>query len=185
MSRTNIFLGIALLIAVVTLGSSHRVLSDAVSRYLPPQAFSDLPPPVQTALEGRRCSVPQPSAQGLRRSIARGRFTTSTETDLAVLCANEGSSTILIFRGGRASDVVALAPRPDDQYMQLADDANVGYGRAVAVARPAEIRTHHRYYGGREPPPLDHDGVDDAFVEKASVVWYWYEGEWLQLQGVD
>ena len=31
----------------------------------------------------------------------------------------------------------------------------------------------------------DHDGIDDAFLEKASVTWYWDNGRWMQLQGAD
>jgi hypothetical protein len=47
------------------------------------------------------------------------------------------------------------------------------------------ISQHHKRYGGPEPPPLDHEGINDAFVEKASGVWYWYRGKWLRLSGAD
>jgi hypothetical protein len=30
-----------------------------------------------------------------------------------------------------------------------------------------------------------HDGIDDAFVEKASAVWYLRQGKWVQLAGTD
>ena len=43
---------------------------------------------------------------------------------------------------------------------------------------------HYRAYGGPEPPPIDHHGIDDAFLEKASVTWQdFHQGKWLQLQG--
>ena len=29
----------------------------------------------------------------------------------------------------------------------------------------------------------DHQGIDDAFLEKASVTYYWYEGKWLDPSG--
>jgi hypothetical protein len=45
--------------------------------------------------------------------------------------------------------------------------------------------SHYRAYGGPEPPPIDHNGVDDAFLGKAYVVWYYQNGEWLQLTGAD
>lgn len=44
---------------------------------------------------------------------------------------------------------------------------------------------HYRAYGGPEPPPIDHQGIDDAFLEKASTTWYYDGGRWLQLQGAD
>ena len=47
------------------------------------------------------------------------------------------------------------------------------------------ILSHNRDYGGPEPPPIDHDGVNDVFAEKASVVHYFYRGRWLALTGAD
>ena len=44
---------------------------------------------------------------------------------------------------------------------------------------------HYRAYGGPVPPPIDHQGIDDAFLEKASVTWYFHECKWLRLQGAD
>ena len=50
---------------------------------------------------------------------------------------------------------------------------------------PKYIQDHYVRYGGPKPPQLDHDGIDDGFDGKASVVRYWYGGRWLQLQGAD
>ena len=61
----------------------------------------------------------------------------------------------------------------------------VGYSRAVDVATPADIEGHYARWGGPKPPPLDHDGIEDVFVEKGSRVWYWYGGHWLKLTGSD
>jgi hypothetical protein len=36
-----------------------------------------------------------------------------------------------------------------------------------------------------KPPRIDHKGIDDAFVGKASEVHYYYRGKWLELQGAD
>ena len=47
------------------------------------------------------------------------------------------------------------------------------------------ITVHYRAYGGPKPPPIDHKGINDVFVGKASVVYYLYKGEWLQLTGAD
>ena len=47
------------------------------------------------------------------------------------------------------------------------------------------IMRHYRAYGSPQPPPIDHHGIDDAFLEKASVTWYFYNGRWLRLQGAD
>jgi hypothetical protein len=47
------------------------------------------------------------------------------------------------------------------------------------------IRQHHEPFGGMKPPPLTHAGINDAFVGKASVVWYWPEGKWRELTGAN
>jgi len=44
---------------------------------------------------------------------------------------------------------------------------------------------HYRAYGGPEPPPIEHQGIDDAFLGKASITWYFHKGKWLRLQGAD
>jgi hypothetical protein len=53
------------------------------------------------------------------------------------------------------------------------------------LASPQHIRQRHRDGAGAEPPPPDHDGIEDTFIEKASVVWYWHAGRWSQLAGAD
>jgi hypothetical protein len=53
------------------------------------------------------------------------------------------------------------------------------------VASARLIREYQRGFGGPASPPLDHDGIDDSFLEKGSSVWYWYRGQWLELQGAD
>jgi hypothetical protein len=44
---------------------------------------------------------------------------------------------------------------------------------------------HFNAYGGPKPPPIDHEGIDDAFIEKAPVTWYFHNGAWLRLTGAD
>ena len=42
-----------------------------------------------------------------------------------------------------------------------------------------------RPMGGPKPPPIDHQGINDAFLEKASSVHYFHEGKWLRLTDAD
>jgi hypothetical protein len=52
----------------------------------------------------------------------------------------------------------------------------------------AYILEHDRAYGQAHgfalPPVLDHQGINDAYFEKASVVHYFYQ-RWLKLSGAD
>jgi hypothetical protein len=86
---------------------------------------------------------------------------------------------------GFAKAVSQLAARPDADFLQVVAPGEIGFSRAIAVASPDFIREHHERYGGTTPPPLIHAGINDAFVEKASVVWYRHQGKWLQLTGAD
>ncbi len=95
-------------------------------------------------------------------------------------------SAILVFRGGTTDAVSELGERPDADFLQAVTAGGaVGFSRAIGIADPTYIQERHRRYGGPTPPRLDHDGINDIFVEKASVVWYWSGGTWLQLQGAD
>ena len=65
-----------------------------------------------------------------------------------------------------------------------ADQAELG--RAISWMRLVPMRVEEgEGHLGPEPPPIDHQGINYAFIEKASVVLYWYEGQWLCLQGAD
>ena len=159
--------------------------ADAATVRLKPSAFPDLPATVRRYLERRECEIPQAFSGGAPHNVVRGRFTSATQIDIAVLCSKALVSTVLVFRGGATSAVAELARRRDEGFLQGVDAAGVGYSRALGVASRSHIREHYDAYGGPKPPPMDHDGIDDIFVGKASIVWYWYRGRWLQLQGAD
>jgi hypothetical protein len=44
---------------------------------------------------------------------------------------------------------------------------------------------HSDPYVAPKPPRIDHQGIDDAFIEKGSSVWYFRAGRWLKLNGAD
>lgn len=186
---TNALLFLLLLVQPVrTLPSPQEW--DAAERAivrLKPDAFKNLSPAVRTDLHRRQCSIPQPD--GLDgagpHNVIRGRFTSQTSTDIAVLCSKGGVSTILVYRGGDTKDVATLAAMADKGFLQAGHAKPIGFSRAIGVASPAQMRIYHEAFGAGKMPRLDHDGIDDAFVGKASIVRYWTGGKWLELQGAD
>ena len=150
-----------------------------------PDAFDDLPSSVREELKRRGCTIPQVYSGVERSNIVRGRFTAPDQIDIAVMCSRDHVSSILIFQEESTTMVKELASAPDLNYLQGIGGGVIGFSRALGVAGPRYIQEHYEAYGGPEPPPLNHDGVNDVFVGKASVVWYWYEGQWLQLTGAD
>lgn len=152
---------------------------------LPVEAFADLPAAVAGVLRSRNCRVPQPSPEGAPRNVIRGEFFAKGEAGWAVLCSVENSTALLVFRSDRDTHPDTLSTSEDLHYLQGLGGSRIGYSRQITVADRAFILRHYRAYGGPEPPPIDHQGIDDAFLEKASVTWYFHRGKWLTLQGAD
>jgi len=153
---------------------------------LKPDAFEVLSPPVRADLERRGCSVPQTYMNGSPHNVVRGRFTSARQLDIALLCSRVHASSILVYPSGALVGVRELARQPDRSYLQIVNgDGVIGFSRSLSVATPQYIRRQHARYGGPTPPALDHDGIEDGFLEKASVVWYWHQGRWWRLPGAD
>jgi hypothetical protein len=155
---------------------------------LQPAAFPELPAAVRADLEQRGCTVPQPFVRrGGRANVIRGRFLSATPTDVAVLCSTARRSAILVYRGGAAPPAAVLEPLPDATFLQVVDrDGSIGFSRSLSTATPGHVRRHAVY--GPAPAPalaIDHDGIEDAFLEKGSSIWYWSGGKWSRLPGAD
>ena len=85
----------------------------------------------------------------------------------------------------RPAPVPAIRVPPRGQAGIRVPPVGAGYSREIRAVGLRLIMGHYRAYGGPEPPPIDHQGIDDAFLEKASTTWYYDGGRWLQLQGAD
>ena len=154
-------------------------------RRLPVTAFPGIPAAVAGVLRARNCAVPQPAAGGAPRNAIRGEFFAKGEAGWAVLCSVDNSTALLVFRNDRDTNPVTVTTSEDRNYLQGLDDSHIGYSREITAADRDFIMRHYRAYGGPEPPPIDHHGIDDAFLGKASVTWYFHNGKWLRLQGAD
>ena len=136
--------------------------ADLQTRRLPPSAFQQLPPPIRGDLEHRSCTIPQLWDASAPGNVVHGHFRTARGTDWAVLCSVNRASTLLVYWDGR-----------------------IGFSRGIGAVDSGVVREHYRYGEAQPAPLIDHDGISDAFVEKAPIVWYWYQGKWLELPGAD
>ena len=164
-------LSIALTLALLTISLAQS--SSAQSGRLSPAAFLELPTNLVRELQRRGCTIPQDTWSGQRNNVIKGQFKKAGQLDWAVLCSLKGVSTILVFWNASEKNPDAIAP-----------DGDNAQPRGIRAVGRDFIMRHYRAYGGPKPPPIDHQGIDDA-SEKASVVWYFYEGQWLQLTGAD
>ena len=167
-------------------GQDRWQLAEASIVRLSPAAFSHLPPHIIRHLRARGCAIPQSFGRSEPHNVISGEFASRGQMDWAVLCSRNGASSILVFWGGSTRRVAEIAASPDSAFLQTIDEnGNIGYSRAISAVGRDYIRAHYREYGGRRPPRLEHQGINDAFVEKASVVHYYHRGRWLELQGAD
>lgn len=160
--------------------------ADAATVRLPPAAFPQLPVNIVHYLQERGCTIPQTYLSREPHNIIRGEFLRPGQTDWAVLCSRNGRSSIMLFSRGSAKSVTQLAEASDENYLQTINEGGrIGYSRMIEAVGRDYILSHYRDYGGPRPPSIDHQGIDDGFAEKASVVRYYYRGRWLELQGAD
>jgi len=115
--------------------------------------------------------------------VITGEFIERGHPAWAVLCSREGRSAILLFKRNSSRPLAELAEEADQNYLQaIGPNGRIAYSRRINSVRPDEILGRYRAYDG---PSFDHDGIDDAFAEKASVVRYCLAGHWLELAGAE
>lgn len=177
------------LVGVMFVGLGQRYVYDKSERHitrLQPAAFTSLPAQVARELKRRRCTVPQVSSDRKPHNVLKGEFLRAGQTDWAVLCSVNGVSSILVFANGSARSPATIASADDRIYTQSSGGDRFVFSRMIQPAGRKFIMEHYKALGGPKPPAvIDHYGIDDVFVEKASVVWYFEAGKWLRLTGAD
>jgi len=153
---------------------------------LSPSDFSNLPKSVGNDLDARGCTIPQVYCRNCQpHNVISGHFKHSGQVDWAVLCSIDRQSTLLVYWGGSSVSVLELSTTADKHWLQGIGGDDIGFSHGISTVDAKYITDHAHWYGGELPPYLHHEGINEAFVEKASSVHYWYEGEWLELRGAD
>jgi hypothetical protein len=117
--------------------------------------------------------------------VIKGRFASPDQEDWAALCTRGDSSVIAVAWGGPARCPAPFAQSADRDWFQGIGSNQVGYSHAIGTATMEFIQRMAEAFNGPPPPARDHDGINNAFVEKASVVHFCHNGRWYQLQGMD
>jgi hypothetical protein len=152
---------------------------------LSPSAIRRLPANLVKELQRRGCTIPQETHSKQSNNVIKGEFAKPGQTDWAVLCSVNGVSSILVFWNGSEKNPSSIAPMEDRIFIQGFKKSEYSYSRGIKPAGKSFITLHHNAYGARPLPPINHQGIVDTFTEKASVVWYSYQGKWLKLSGSD
>jgi len=154
-------------------------------RYLTIDSFPDLPRAVRKELAERGCIVPQASFPRTPHSVVKGEFAARGQTDWAALCTRGDTADIVVVWGGPITCPTPLAPAALQHQMQRIAANETGYSRALFAASVQYIVEHDREHTAPRPAAIDHSGINDAFVGKASSIHYCYNGKWFLLPGAD
>ncbi|WP_446742881.1 hypothetical protein [Silvibacterium acidisoli] len=152
-------------------------------RLLPLASFPELPATVAAVLQTKNCLVPQTFEAHAPENVIPGAFEKEGSQDWAALCSADGVTTLYVVFGSHPATPVALRSQPDAKWLG-SEQAGV-YGAAWGISRrpgdqlrPARMQVQ----GGGSVHSYDHDGIEDAFVEKNSTVHYFEAGQWLVLE---
>jgi len=158
---------------------------------LSPDSFPDLPKPVRDSLLSRRCQIPVPGAY--RANVIAGAFTAKGTVEWAVLCSVHDTSQIFILNAKNGVAVDSLNKSGDSGWIQGDGNNTWLFSRMIGVVPsstlnivPADTTSEDVvYYGAFLPKPIDHDGIDEAFLDKASTTFYFAQGHWFSVSSSD
>jgi hypothetical protein len=159
----------------------HKGDQSFAFRMLPPATFTELPAPILRDLEKRHCMIPQSYEAKSPENVVHGAFLQQGSNDWAVLCSQDGTSTLLVYWNGTAAKPAELAAQVDSDTAEPHDETSLlGYARGIDSASTNKINEllANKPYG-----PFDHDGIKDAHIEKSSVIHYFKGGTWMTLAG--
>jgi hypothetical protein len=159
---------------------------DSRPRYLAPDAFAEAPAKVVAELKARGCMIPQ-ARTGKAHNLIQGEFIAKGQVDWAVLCSREGKSSILLIsdNNGKCQE---HGTGDDAAYMQQVDRQKVQYSRLIRKQTRNDIAKRLSESGPSSrlaPERVDHDGIGDVYIGKASTTLYCMEGRWVELDGAD
>lgn len=153
-----------------------------------PESIQQLPLRIRRDLIKRQCLVPKYKSDSRSEESAYtiGHFRSDRSVDYAVVCHIPARKVqeVLVYSNtegvwiGEIIEHGTFDPAPHEDKCEA----------TVGVASPKFILDHARAYAPEELkslPRRDHDGVDVGACEKASVVYFFHQGKWLQLQGAD
>jgi hypothetical protein len=150
-------------------------------RLLPVASFPDLPGSVATQLRSRRCMIPQTFEAQAPENVIHGALRSAGSSDWAALCSVEGSTTLYVFLAGQFDAPLALRSQPDTAWLGAEPGSSLfGSAWGIGLRGAANLRASRQLHGAAN---FDHDGIEDAHLERSATVRYYQDGRWLALGG--
>lgn len=160
-----------------------------MEKHVSPEAYKYAPPNVRTALTQRHCELPQPSQmEGLRTNVVSGAFAVRGQTDWAALCIlPDGSARALIF-WGKSGPQPCASEIHHGWALTNEGSSELPRQHSLVTQRAKQLLIYRKYFGDSNANPVDHDGLEVNLQignEDSSLIYYCYQGKWLELQGND
>lgn len=144
-------------------------------RLLPPASFPALPSPVAGVLNSHRCLIPQTYEAHQPENVIRGSFEKQGSDDWALLCSVDGATTLYVFFQSRLGEPIVLRRQRDSQWLGAETVGAYGSAWGIAVRHPSQFPRIKAAHG------IDHDGIDDSYVEKSTSIHYFQNGNWISI----
>ena len=154
-------------------------------RRLPISSFPDLPAGIQDILHRRGCMIPQTYQAHRPENVVRASLERAGSSDWAVLCAANGTVSLLVFFGSSPGVPIELASAPETERLQPHDPTGVlGFNWGIDPATPEQV---HDAQSGMEhrAPPLDHEALADSIINRRTVYHFYTSHAWIQLETPD
>lgn len=181
--RLRPLITLPLLVFAASANAQSNRPRDAVRR-LAPGAFGQLDGGVRRELEVRGCRIPQPWDARRPTNVIHGAFTAAHVNEWAVLCSSQGVEQILIYRvgtRGSARLIDSLRASTDNAWTQDVGGGRIGYSRKIQTRPRRQILTWRLDVDGHAiPQPIDHDAIEDIFLDKSAEALYYATGRWYR-----
>lgn len=163
---------------------SSEPARQASVRVVPIEQFTGVPAIIRAAFRAQGCAVPQTYGSEANHNVISGDFASAGQTDWAALCVQGDSAAIVVVWAGKQHCPSVFAWASLASFMQQTGADSAAYSRAIGPLSGAQVGQRWHDYGGPVPQSV-HGGIEDAFLEKASVVHYCSAGVWLTLGAAD
>lgn len=161
-------------------GDLHIAGGDVVTyriRLLPVASFPNLPAAVAADLRRRGCMIPQTFEAQQPENVIEGAFQQAGSRDWAALCSVSGSTTLYVFFAGAFDKPSALRTQSDTAWLGAEPGSSVfGSAWGIATRSAAYLRTARSLH---DDANFDHDGIEDARLERSETIRYWQQSRWL------
>ena len=149
---------------------------------LPVSSFPELPDAVRDLLSRRGCLIPQTYEAHHPENVVHASLLRAGSSDWAVLCAAEGTVSLLVFLGGGPVQPIVLASSPETERLQPHDASGVlGFAWGIDPASPEAVHQAQSGMAAR-PKRLDHDALADFVIDHRTIFHFFISGAWTRVE---